>query len=63
MKKRVEKLEHTLEDRKVIEKAKGKLMETSGVTENEAFRYMQKLSMDSGKRMKDIAEVILEELE
>ena len=38
-------------------------METSGVTENEAFRYMQKLSMDSGKRMKDIAEVILEELE
>lgn len=63
LKKQVEKLEHTLEDRKVIEKAKGRLMETSGVTENEAFRYMQKLSMDSGKRMKDIAGLILEELE
>ncbi|HCW54022.1 MAG TPA: ANTAR domain-containing protein [Clostridium sp.] len=62
LKKRVEKLEHTLEDRKAIEKAKGKLMTTSGITENEAFRYMQKLSMDSGKRMKDIADLILEEL-
>ena len=37
---KVEKLEHTLEDRKLIEKAKGKLMSTSGITENEAFRYM-----------------------
>lgn len=59
----VEKLEHTLEDRKLIEKAKGQLMKTSGLTENEAFRYMQKISMDSGKRMKDIASLILSENE
>ena len=58
----VEKLEHTLEDRKLIEKAKGQLMLTSGITENEAFRYMQKISMDSGKRMKDIASLILSEI-
>ena len=58
----VEKLEHTLEDRKLIEKAKGQLMATSGLTENEAFRYMQKISMDSGKRMKDIASLILSEI-
>lgn len=57
----VEKLEHTLEDRKLIEKAKGQLMSTSGLTENEAFRYMQKISMDSGRRMKDIAALILSE--
>ena len=57
----VEKLEHTIEDRKLIEKAKGQLMATSGLTENEAFRYMQKISMDSGKRMKDIAILILSE--
>lgn len=62
LKKQVEKLEHTLEDRKIIEKAKGKIMESSGIAENEAFRYMQKLSMDSGKKMKDIAALILEEL-
>ena len=58
----VEKLEHTIEDRKLIEKAKGQLMSTSGLTENEAFRYMQKISMDSGKRMKDIASLILSEI-
>jgi two-component system, response regulator PdtaR len=58
----VEKLEHTLEDRKLIEKAKGELMLTSGITENEAFRYMQKISMDSGRRMKDIASLILNEI-
>ncbi len=38
-------------------------MSTSGLTENEAFRYMQKISMDSGRRMKDIASLILQELE
>ena len=60
---KVEKLEHTLEDRKLIEKAKGKLMLTSGITETEAFRYMQKISMDSGRRMKDIASLILSEMQ
>lgn len=63
LKQRVETLEHTLEDRKLIEKAKGRIMQTSGVSENEAFRYMQKLSMDSGRRMKDIANFILSEEE
>nr|AAB47033.1 unknown [Clostridium saccharobutylicum] len=63
LKEQVEKLEHTLEDRKLIEKAKGQLMSTSGLTENEAFRYMQKISMDSGKRMKDIASLILSEIQ
>ena len=57
----VEKLESTLENRKLIEKAKGKIMITSGITENEAFRYMQKISMDSGIKMKDIAISILDE--
>ncbi|BCZ45253.1 putative two-component response regulatory protein [Clostridium gelidum] len=60
---KVEKLEHTLEDRKLIEKAKGKLMSTSGITENEAFRYMQKISMDSGRTMRDIASLILSEIQ
>ena len=63
LKQRVETLEHTLEDRKLIEKAKGKIMLDSGVSENEAFRYMQKLSMDSGKRMRDIASFVLNDEE
>lgn len=63
LKQKVEKLENTLEDRKFIEKAKGKLMKDSGISENEAFRYMQKISMDSGRRMKDIANLILNEIQ
>lgn len=63
LKQRVETLEHTLEDRKIIEKAKGRIMLKSGVSESEAFRYMQKLSMDSGRRMRDIASFILSEEE
>ena len=63
LKEQVQKLENTLEDRKIIEKAKGYLMRNSGITENEAFRYMQKISMDSGKRMRDIASLILSEEE
>ncbi|MBE6072827.1 MAG: ANTAR domain-containing protein [Clostridium butyricum] len=63
LKQQVEKLEHTLEDRKLIEKAKGQLMYNSGLTENEAFRYMQKISMDSGKKMRDIASLLLREQE
>lgn len=61
LKDQVEKLESTLEERKIIEKAKGMLMQNSGLTENEAFRYMQKISMDSGKKMRDIATLLLNE--
>ena len=38
-------------------------MQNSGLTENEAFRYMQKISMDSGKKMRDIASLLLSEAE
>lgn len=63
LKEQVEKLETRLEDRKIIERAKGYLMQSSNITENEAFRYMQKISMDSGKKMHDIALLILNEAE
>ena len=45
--------------RKLVERAKGLLMETQGLKEAEAFRKIQKLSMDTRKSMKDIAEAIL----
>ena len=63
LKDQVEKLENTLEERKLVEKAKGLLMQNSGLTEHEAFRYMQKISMDSGKKMRDIASLLLSEAE
>jgi response regulator NasT len=52
-------LKDTLEARKVIERAKGVLMDQYGLKEADAFRRIQKLSMDTRKSMKEIAEAIL----
>ena len=59
----VEKLNRTLEDRKVIERAKGRLMDTLHLSESEAHYQIQKRSMDTGKRIADVAREILEEKE
>ena len=48
-----------LETRKVVERAKGILMDRHGIREEEAFRRIQKLSMDSRKSMREVAEAIL----
>jgi two-component system, response regulator PdtaR len=52
-------LKDALETRKVIERAKGVLMETHGLRENEAFHRIRKTSMDARKSMKEVAEAIL----
>lgn len=54
-----EDLRETLETRKLVERAKGVLMDTQGLKEAEAFRKIQKLSMNSRKSMRQIAEAIL----
>jgi two-component system, response regulator PdtaR len=51
--------QETLETRKLVERAKGVLMEQSGLQEAEAFRKIQKLSMNTRKSMREIAEAIL----
>lgn len=48
-----------LETRKVVERAKGLLMERHSLSEAEAFRRIQKRSMDTRRSMKDVAEAIL----
>ncbi len=47
------------EDRQMIEKAKEVLMARNNMTEEEAHRYMQKSSMDSGTCMAETAQMIL----
>lgn len=59
LKEKVEKLSQTLEDRKIIERAKGRLMEHLHLTESEAHYRIQKQSMDTGKRIAEIAQEIL----
>ncbi|MGB9662922.1 MAG: ANTAR domain-containing response regulator [Moorellaceae bacterium] len=55
----VHKLKETLAARKLIERAKGILMETLGITEAEAYRRIQRQSMDRCVPMKTIAEAII----
>ena len=52
-------LEQTLETRKLVERAKGVLMDTQGLKEQEAFRKIQQLSMNTRKTMREIAQAIL----
>ena len=59
MESRVKDLEDHLATRKVVEKAKGVLMQKYGIGEQEAFRRIQKASMNNRKSMKEVAEAIL----
>lgn len=59
LEKEVEDLKEALETRKVVERAKGILMEVQGLTEPQAFRRIQKMSMDTRRSMKEIAEAII----
>jgi response regulator NasT len=52
-------LQEAMETRKIVERAKGILMETQGLTEPEAFRRIQQLSMNTRKPMKEIAQAII----
>ena len=52
-------LQTALETRKLVDRAKGILMDKQGLSEAEAFRKIQKMSMDNRKPMKDVAEAII----
>lgn len=49
----------TLNERKVIERAKGVLMARLGMNEEVAFRVLQKTSMDQNRRLLEVAEATL----
>lgn len=60
MQQEVSRLKENLNSRKIIEKAKGIIMYNAGLNESEAYRWMQKQSMDRGKSMKDLARAVIE---
>lgn len=59
MKEDIKKANKKLEDRKIIEKAKGILMEKENLSEKTAFERIRTLSMNKRCSMKDIAEAIV----
>jgi AmiR/NasT family two-component response regulator len=55
-------LSERFETRKIVDIAKGILNEKMGLTEPEAFRWIQKASMDRRLTMKDVAVTIVDQL-
>jgi response regulator NasT len=53
-------LEEQLETRKVVDKAKGVLMDTHGFTEADSFTFVQKTAMRDRTTMRAVAESILD---
>ena len=56
----VDALGEQLESRKVIDRAKGVLMDEAGLTETEAFTFIQRTAMSGRTRMRDVADRILD---
>jgi two-component system, response regulator PdtaR len=52
-------LRDQLETRKLVERAKGILMDRLGLSEQDAFRKLQKASQDENRKMRDIADSVV----
>ncbi|SRR5258708_6922372 len=59
LERKVNNLENQLQERKLIEKAKGILMKAKQINEEEAFHFLRKEAMNKRKSMKEIAEAVL----
>lgn len=57
--KEASRLEERLATRVAVDRAKGILMDKQGMTEQEAFRNIQRMSMNSRKSMREVAEAII----
>ena len=63
LEKEVASLADRLETRKLVERAKGLLQAKQGMSEPEAFKWIQRAAMDRRTTMKRVAEVVLETLD
>lgn len=59
LRKEATNLRQALEDRKIIERAKGILMRRAGLPEDQAFRRLQKLASEKNRKLVEIAHIVL----
>ena len=59
----LEETKSALKERKVIEKAKGILMRSRGLSEDEAYKQLRKAAMGQNKRLADLAEGLVSTFE
>lgn len=57
--KQSDDLRQALEDRKIVERAKGSIMTRSGLDEQTAFRRLQKMAADKNLKLVEVARTIL----
>ncbi len=63
LKDEVSDLKERFEARKKVDRAKGLLMENMGLTESEAFRWIQKTSMDRRLTMSEVADAVISQVQ
>ncbi len=59
----INKLKEDIKTRKIIEKAKGLLMDKLHMSEEQAYKRLRKQSMDSQTPMKNVASIIIATME
>lgn len=59
MRKELEATKRALEDRKIIDRAKGLIMKARGLEEEEAYALLRRTAMDQGKRVAEVAEALV----
>lgn len=57
--RKISSLQTQLDERKVVEKAKGILMKVKHITEEQAFKFIRTEAMNKRKSMKDIADAVI----
>jgi response regulator NasT len=55
--------EDRLVERKLVERAKGLLMQARGLSEEEAYRALRRMAMDRNKRLADVAQAVVDTAE
>ncbi|XDB00377.1 ANTAR domain-containing protein (plasmid) [Sulfitobacter sp. LCG007] len=59
MRSELEATKKALHERKIIERAKGILMRSRGLGEDEAYALLRSTAMDKGRRISDVAEALV----
>ncbi|MEW5008846.1 MAG: ANTAR domain-containing protein [Cycloclasticus sp.] len=59
IKNELEKAKNTLNERKLIDRAKGILMQRSKITEDAAYKAMRKMAMDKNIKMANLAQSVI----
>lgn len=59
MRKELAETKRALQERKVIDRAKGIIIKARGVTEDEAYAILRRAAMDQNKRLAEVAEALV----